>query len=345
MNEDKKRRVTIYDVGRLAGVSHQTVSRVINNDSGVRPATKQAVLDAVETLGYRRRSAARSLASASSRTIALLSTRGAERGPTCTVLGVHQAAASRGLPVLSSILHRPTSTAIVQAIDVLLAEQPMCLVAVIDDDDHAAQIADFCRQDGVALVLCGGSPSHQLDVPRVALDQRRGGELAVAALRARGVQRVAFLPGPSNSSDATLRLDGVRGAARRFQIDLMLLPEGDWSVASGKKAASKFPRSGNFSLIAANDRMAIGAMQYLNAAGMSIPASVQIVGFDDESEAALVHPSLSSVQLGFGALGSLAVRAALRVAAGAPASNLTLPPRFVARESSLAPVTPTRIAK
>lgn len=337
MTAAKKTRVTIYDVAELAGVSHQTVSRVINEEAGVRPATRQAVHEAVSQLGYRRRSAARSLATASSRTVALLSTGGSKRGPSSTVLGVHRAAAGRQLPVLSALLEDPTSRSVIRAANLLLAEQPMCLIAVIDDDRHGELITKLCGGDDVPLVLVGGTGQVPSTTPRVTLDQRLGAQLAVDALYQRGVRHLGFLPGPRHSTDAEERLGGVLASAERVGIGVQLLPRGDWTVEAGYQSALHCPAAELDGLIAANDRMAIGAIRCFTERGLRVPADIQVIGFDDGPEAALVQPSLTSIRLNFTALGVLSLRAAVAAAAAQVVRDYALAPQLIRRATIQSP--------
>ncbi|GAA3334686.1 LacI family DNA-binding transcriptional regulator [Curtobacterium albidum] len=327
-------RTTIYDVARLAGVSHQTVSRVINNELGVAARTRQRVLDSIQQLGYRRRSAARSLASSTSQTLAVLSTGGCSYGPSATVLGIHRAAARHRLAVLSSLLERHTASAVPGALGLLLAEEPMALIAVTDDEQAAGTIARICEQSRTPYVLTGATPPNNELAPHasVRLDQETAGQEAVEQLLARGARRIGYIPGPRFSADAQSRQVGVLRAATQHGIPLRRLPEGDWTVKAGFRIADSLRSDEVDGIVAANDRMAIGAIQALQARGVSVPGEVQVIGFDDGPEAALVDPSLSSMRLSFDLLGVMAVRAALDLTRGT-ASDVAIRSQFVERGS------------
>lgn len=329
-----KGRTTIYDVARLADVSHQTVSRVINNELGVALTTRQKVLRAVEQLGYRRRSAARSLASSTSQTIAIISTGGCSYGPSATVLGAHRAAARHRLPVLSSLLDHHTTSAIPGTLGLLIAEDPMALIAVTDDEQAGRIIARICEQHRIPFVLTGAVSPADGTTPHasVRVDQESAGQEAVEQLLARGARRIGFIPGPRTSADAQARQAGVLRAASQRGIPLRRLPEGDWTVAAGHRITRSLRISETDGIVAANDRMAIGAIQGLQANGLSVPGDVQVIGFDDGPEAALVEPSLSSMRLSFDLLGIMAVRAALRLTQGT-AGDAEIKSRFVERGS------------
>jgi DNA-binding LacI/PurR family transcriptional regulator len=330
----KRSRSTIYDVARLAGVSHQTVSRVINNELGVAAGTRQRVVDSIAQLGYRRRSAARTLASSTNQTLAVISTGGCSFGPSATVLGIHRAATRHRLPVLSSLLDAHTVTQVPAALGLLLAEEPLALVAVTDDDRAGAAIARICAELDTFLVMAGSAVAGD-DFPALAtvrLDQESAGHEALTQLLARGARRIAFIPGPQGSADARARQQGVLRAASQFGIPIRLLPEGDWTVKAGYGLASRLHKGEVDGVVAANDRMAIGAVQALQAGGQAIPDDVQIIGFGDGPEAALVAPSLSSMRLNFDLLGIMAVRAALRLSGGNLEST-KLKSQFVERGS------------
>lgn len=223
-------RVTIHDVARHAGVSHQTVSRVINEHLSVAPSTRQKVLEAIETLKYQPNQAARSLVTQRSGTLGIVSFGLTYYGPAQMVVNIERAARLRGYGVaLTSIpelsegeIERGLLELRKQSVDGFLLVAPLRGV-------NTERIRS----------LCGHTPFVLLDAaetggtPGVTIDQMSGGRLAAQHLLDLGHEHIALLSGPQRWHDARLRLEGWRAALTHAGYTPVSVLEGDWTAASG----------------------------------------------------------------------------------------------------------------
>lgn len=319
------------DVARLAGVSHQTVSRVLNDSPHVRPDTRARVRAAMDELGYRPNLTARSLATQRSGLIGVLATGLPHSGPSRILTGIETAARAAGYTAL---------------------------VAIVDDasDDVDAVLAGFAsrRVDGIAVIaphpwlvesaaaLAGNTPMLLVTgdpgaggLPSVGVDQVLGARLAVEHLIGRGLTDIAHVSGPRSWVDATLRIEGWRDALAAAGLRVGVLHEGDWSAerafAIGTRLASgPLPEA----IFCANDLTALGIIAALRGAGVSVPGEVSVVGFDDIPGAAFLDPPLTTVRQPLAEAGAHCVDALLAAMAGAPGARTTLSPELVVRAST-----------
>lgn len=314
------KRIGVREVAVAAGVSTQTVSRVLNGYPGIRDATRERVLDAVAALDYRVNNAARALGTSLTRTVGVVASDAVLHGPSAGIAALERAARARG---------RWIST------------------AYTDSDDPAdidAAVRHLLAQgvDGIVLVAAhGATPLEGYDVPIVPLygesgiRQRDAAALVVDHLADLRHRRIVELAGPSDWREALARTAGVADAAARRGVEIVDRVEGDWSAASGSAVADAVAArvaEGATAVAAANDQMALGLVAGLAARGMRVPADVSVTGFDDNPDAAFYAPALTTVRLDVEGEAEYAVAAVLGDAAPAPAA-----PVLVARDSVTAP--------
>ncbi|MWB97632.1 LacI family DNA-binding transcriptional regulator [Agromyces seonyuensis] len=293
---DGGRQPSIRDVARLAGVSHQTVSRVLNDHPSIRPETKQRVIDAMGELKYRPNRAARTLVTSRSRTIGvLLATRG-EYGPTSSIAAIEDAAREQGYWVTTANLPATTPEAIAEAVAHLREQDIEGLIVI------APQVRTF----DVLAELALGVPVVSLQSAAGALrteiadDQVTGARLATEHLISLGHREIVHLAGPRDWIEAESRMRGFLDAVN--DADLMTHPPflGDWTADFGYYAARELARRRDFTAVfAANDLMAIGLMHGFRDMGLDVPRAVSIVGFDDIPVARHVWPPLTTVHQDF----------------------------------------------
>ena len=292
-----RRRPTMKDVARHAGVSVSTVSYVLNNSGPVGASRRARVLDAVRVLNYTPNESARSLKRRSTSAIGLVVPDLANQFFALVTEGVERAAAERDVLV---VLCAPEAT-----------EQPV---------SHHAKLLRSQRLDGVVYLSgTGTSPSLILelaesgpvvlvderisgfDLPAVVSDGRRGAREVAAYVLEQGHERLAIIGGPEALWTAEQRLAGYREALAAAGLDPDSVPAqvGDYRQESGAKLAERAlagPRKRRpTALLCANDLMAIGALEYCKNAGIRVPQDVSIVGFDDVPIAALLTPRLTTV--------------------------------------------------
>ena len=294
------RAPSMSDVAALAGVSHQTVSRVLAGHPNVRPRTRARVLTAVAELGYRPNTAARTLATGRSRTLGVVSMNSTLYGPASTLYSIEAAAKLAGYFVtVASVrsfdrtsLHEATARLLSQAVDGLVIIAPL------------ASAVDALRDlpTDTPVVAVDGDPAAHPAVVRV--DQVTGARIATEHLLAAGHRTVWHIAGPPDWLDAQGRIAGWQDALRQAHAEVPPLLNGDWSARSGYQAGQVLARMPDVTAVfAANDQMALGLLRALGERCRLVPAEVSVVGFDDIPEAAFYTPPLTTVRQDFDAVG------------------------------------------
>jgi DNA-binding LacI/PurR family transcriptional regulator len=301
---DRARLPSIRDVARLAGVSHQTVSRVLNDHPSIRPETKKRVQDAIAVLDYKPNLAARALVTSRSRTIGILSATIGEFGPTSSIASIEDAARVEGYSVTTVNLPATTPEAIGDAIRQLGREQVSGIVVL------APQVRVFNVLRGMAvgvpfvsLQTASGSDGFSLSADQVA-----GARAVTEHLISLGHTDILHLAGPQDWIEAESRMRGYLDALREADLPTFPPIRGDWTADFGYFAGTELVRRRDFTAVfAANDLMAIGLMHGFRDAGVQVPSEVSVVGFDDIPVAAHVWPPLTTVHQDFPSLGQRAV--------------------------------------
>ncbi|WP_211249249.1 LacI family DNA-binding transcriptional regulator [Nocardioides aequoreus] len=331
------RTPVMADVARLAGVSLQTVSRVVNGAPHLRPATRAKVEEAIAQLGYRPNPAARSLVTRRSGTIGLIATKSEFYGPSTIHRAVQGAARDAGYFVSAVDLAEVTRGSLAEAVE-HLRDQRVEAIVMNAANDESIEIARRQETGGVPVVVVEGDLSRA--GLTVGVDQRAGALLAAEHLLGLGHTRIAHVAGPQEWTEARARLDGWRTA---LHVAGLRPPEpltGDWTVASGYAAGRRLAADlGVTAVFVANDHMAIGVLHALHEAGRAVPDDLSVVGFDDLPESAYLLPALTTVRQDFAAVGRRAIellQAALGPGGPAPGGRL-LRPELV-RRASTAPV-------
>ena len=332
--EDKARVANIFDVARLAGVSHQTVSRVLNDLPNVRPATRTRVEDAIKQLRYRPSTAARSLVTRRSRTIGLITTGNPDYGPSSILLGFTEAARNaRYLVSISSMLETDVAS-MRAAVELLLSQnvEAIVLIAAHRGALEAIQGIDL----GVPLIAV--ESSGRVGFHSVSIDQFRGAFDATEHLVSLGHRNIIHLAGPEDSMDATERVRGWRAALSGHGLVALEPLVGDWSPGSGYRLGQQHaadPTRTFTALFAANDQMALGAMHAFSQAGIRIPNDVSVIGFDDIPEAEHLTPPLTTIRQDFAELGATVMSTLLELILDGTLEEAKHPvPRLVVREST-----------
>lgn len=332
---DRHRRPpTLKDVAAAAGVSYQTVSRVINRDARVRPGTRAAVEAAVEALGYAPSAAARALVTGRTRVLGVLVEDLAQFGPTGTLHGLEAAAGSSGWDLALTSVPADGVDAVPEALSTLRSRGAAALVLVCG----SAAIMRTVRAQAFDLPLIGTSAAFEPDLPvTVGVDQRRGVRMAIEHLVALERRRIAHVAGPHGSVDAEIRLDEVRRALADRGLVPAAVAHGDWSARSGAEALADLPADVD-GLLVSNDQMALGALAGLRARGRRVPEDVAVIGFDDVPEAAYYAPPLTTVRQDFVALGGRVVRLLDdALGPGDAERRIRVEPELVVRDSAPAP--------
>lgn len=338
MQRFEGRRPSLHDVAARAGVSHQTVSRVLNDHPNVRPETRAKVVAAIEALGYRRSLAARALATSRTHTLGLLVQGKPRFGPASTLLAVARAARDSGYFVSLAVVERPTVDQTVAALE-FFEEQGVEGVVVISPTAHSLEAARSWKA-GVPMVIVAAGESPQSSYRVVSVDQRLGAALATRHLLSLGHRDVVHIAGPGKWMDASERILGWSEERARWGLPPSEPIRADWSARRGYEATRELLARGEApsAIFAANDQLALGVVRALTEAGVSVPGRVSVVGYDDVEGSAYFNPPLTSVRQPFEDLGRRCVEILARDS-GEADDGLGLPivPELVVRGTTAVP--------
>lgn len=329
---EKRRAAVMADVARLAGVSHQTVSRVLHDSPHVRGDTRERVLAAIRQLEYRPNSTARALATGRSKTLGVVSSDTTFYGPASTLFGIEQAAHDAGYAVTVSSLRSLNRRTVLDAIE-LLRDQGVDGVAVIAPLRAGADALRHIRSDFAVVAVEAG---HNASIPVATVDQRAGAAAATRHLLELGHKTVWHLAGPADWQEAEERVVGWRSALEAAEAPVPEVVRGDWTPRSGYELGEFLVGVPKLTAVfAANDQMALGLLRRLHEVGREVPQDISVVGFDDIPEAAYFTPPLTTVRQDFSALGSRCVHVLLaRIEGDATPTRAVVPPELVVRNSS-----------
>lgn len=286
------RPVGVRDVARAAGVSTQTVSRVINDHPNIRPETRMRVLDAMADLGYRVNNAARALGTRTTRTLGVVASDATLYGPSVGIAALEAAARDAGRWIATAYADAAVAASVADAADRLLAQGVDGLIVLAP---HAATLEALTARSG-------STPVAALHAGLGAERQAAGGALAIDHLVALGHRRIARVTGPLDWLEATARDGGAAAGLQSAALAPGPIWAGDWSASAGfglaaEVAAAVRTHDGPTAVFVANDQMALGLIAGLREAGIAVPGDVSIAGFDDNPDAAFFAPALTTVGL------------------------------------------------
>ncbi|MFF1876259.1 LacI family DNA-binding transcriptional regulator [Leifsonia sp. NPDC058230] len=329
------RGARMIDVARLAGVSQQTVSRVVNDSPNVAPDIRERVELAIRQLRYRRNPAARALANGQTMNLGIVSFGLAQYGPSVALSGIADEARSAGYATNLVTLGDVDRVAMKAALD-HLAEDSVDGIVVLAPVQAALE-AISGLEAGVPLVFF--EPGAPEGTTSVATDEVGGAALATRHLLDLGHDTVWQVAGPRGWLGSEARLRGwstTLAAAGRVTNRVI---SGDWTTRSGYAAGREIARNpGITAVFVANDQMALGVVKALSECGVRVPDDVSVVGFDDVPEAQYYRPGLTTVHLDFEEVGRLAVDRILHLMRGGQADALPrVLPTLVVRQSTAPP--------
>jgi DNA-binding LacI/PurR family transcriptional regulator len=322
------------DVAVLAGVSHMTVSRVLNDPASVKPETRERVLAVMQSLGYRPNTIARALATGRTRTLGVVALATALYGPTSTLLAIEGAARTAGYNLDIVRLPAVTPPSLDEATAGLHERGVDGIIAIATHTWAPKALQSAVRH--VPLVLVEGGAGQ---LPTVAVDQEKGAVLATEHLLALGHRTVWHVAGPSDWLEAKARQRGWRESLRRAGREVPPVLPGGWGVRSGYEAGCRLAaESGPIAVFVANDQMALGVLRAFHQAGIDVPGQASVVGFDDVPEAAYFTPPLTTVRQDFAEVGRRALKLLLeQMPPGAgDERHLVVEPQLVIRGSTAA---------
>ena len=329
-------RSGLFDVARLAGVSHQTVSRVVNGHTNVRGITRERVQAAMQQLGYRPNLAARTLVTGRSRTIGVICFDTTLYGPAAALLGLEQAAREAGYSVAMVSVETLDRQRVADAV-AHLCQHIVAGIIVISPQAFLSDAFRALPPDLPTVAIWGPLDSS---IAMVAIDEATGAARATSHLLALGHRTVWHVAGPAGRIGAEERIRGWREILLAAGIEPPPPIRGDWSAQSGYAAGLVLAREPTATAVfVSSDQMALGVLRALHETGRHVPRDVSVVGFDDIPEAAYFLPPLTTMRQDFAALGrqSVALLMAHGEAAKRRPTRLTLPTELVIRRSTAPP--------
>jgi DNA-binding LacI/PurR family transcriptional regulator len=328
----KRRPAVMTDVAELAGVSYQTVSRVLHDSPHVRGDTRERVLSAIRQLDYRPNSMARALVTGRSNTLGVVTFDTTLYGPASTLLGIEQAAHDAGYGVsVTSLrsLNRHTVLAAIQH----LRDQGVDGVAVIAPQRAGVDALRHVRSDFAVVAVAAGPNSS---IPVASVDQIAGASAATRHLLDLGHKTVWHLAGPTDWREAEERIEGWRSALKAAGARVPAVLQGDWTPRSGYELGQSLLDVREVTAVfVANDQMALGLLRRLHEAGREVPRDLSVVGYDDIPEAAYFTPPLTTVRQDFAELGRRCLHALLgRIEGQSGPTRVVVAPELVVRAST-----------
>ena len=337
---ERMRAPVMADVARLAGVSHQTVSRVLNSHPSVKPQTRAKIETAIAQLGYRRNTAARALVTRSSRTLGVVSVDTSNYGPSSTLFAIEGAARAAGYFVSFVTVRDINRQHMTEAVDHLMEAGVDGLVAIAP----LRSAVEALRGVSTDVPMVEVEATDLFSEAGVVVDQRGGGRAATTYLLDLGHRTVAHVTGPEGWLEAEARHQGWRSALTDAGRDVPAEVRGDWSPRSGYEAgielAPRVKAREVTAVFVANDQMALVLIRGLHEAGLSVPGDISVVGFDDIPESAYFQPPLTTLRQDFGEVGRRCIAALLQRISGEPPTPLpAIEPELLVRGSTGAPPT------
>ncbi len=343
---NRKTRVTIIDVAQAAGVSKQTVSRVLNERPDVSPETRQHVQAIIDQLGYRPSAVARSLIQQRSYTLGVVTAGLKYIGPSQTLNGIADKAAQQGYAVLLTELPSFDAADTRPTVEALLTRQvDGILWAVQEVGENRAWLEDQSASLPVPVLFL--TMAQRPDLSIVSVDNFAGARMATEHLISAGCRSIGHISGPLDWWESRQRKEGWATALRQAgrEIDDSHWTEGNWSSRSGAAAfetlLAQYPLIDG--VFAANDQMALSVLRIAHQKGRRVPQDLAVIGFDGMAESAYFWPSLSTINQNQHELGCIAVEkivqmiAAHQNQASIPPEYTRLQPELIIRESTTKP--------
>lgn len=304
-------RPTIRDVARQAGVSHQTVSRVINESADVLPETRALVEEAIKELGYRPSAIARSMARGQTHTLACISPNLTDYTFASVIEGAETEARQHGYFILSSSATDPD--AFRELVDELVGHRRVDGLIVINPYSDAR----FEHLPENFPVVFVGARAHGEGISSVCLDDEKVAYEATRHLISLGHTGIAMVTGPMEEDCSQDRTEGYRRALTEAGIpfDESMIVEGDWSATSGQDALLSFVEQGRAptAVFAQNDRMAMGVLRAARDVNLKVPSQLAVIGVDDMPLSSYFDPPLTTMQQDMPRIGREATRILLDI--------------------------------
>ncbi len=332
------KKFTLEEIGKLAGVSRATVSRVVNGYPYIRPEVRERVEKVIAETGYRPNLIARSLASDRSNIIGLVIPNQATAVFTDPyfprlIQGITQAASQNKLTLALFLFHsREEEDITIESI----VNTGLVDGLIITADRKVDPIAQILLQRQMPFVQLGRPEIRPKTINFVDVDNVAGGHMAIDYLISLGYQRIAIIASDQNTAGDD-RLNGYYSALKSHGIDIdhNLVAFGDFSSIGAVQAMKKLLPHRPDAVFVSSDTMALGAMSAIREAGLQVPDDIAVVGYDDLPPAVQSLPPLTTIRQPIHRTGQLAVSTLVEVLEKKPAepTHIILPNQLVIRHS------------
>lgn len=327
-------RPTIRDVARQAGVSHQTVSRVINGSEEVLPETRALVEATIEQMGYRPSAIARSMARGQTHTLACISPNLTDYTLASVIEGAETEARQHDYFLLSSSATDPKSFS--RLVDELVGHRRVDGLIVINP--YVDKRFEHLPENFPVVFV--GAQSHEQNISSVCLDDEKVAYEATHHLISLGHTDIALITGPMEEDCSQDRSEGYRRALKEagLPFDRTKVIEGDWSATSGQSALLSFIEQGRVptAVFAQNDRMAMGVLRAARDANIKVPSQLAVIGVDDMPLSSYFDPPLTTMRQDMPRIGQEATRMLLDIIQkkNTDLREVKLPAQLVVRQST-----------
>ncbi len=308
----QKKRITIRDVAGVAGVSTQTVSRVLNNHPDVAPETYARVQQVIKETGYAPNMLARSLIIGRSHVLGVVAYGLEYFGPSRVLTGIEQQAADMGYSIFLNLIRTPQASDIDRLLNHLFSRQVDGIVwAVPEIGDNLAWSEATLHKFPVPILLVSGMDG-KTSLPLIRIDNYAIGRMATEHLISAGARKIGIITGPVDWWEAQQRKLGWQEALAAHGLDAgeRWIAAGDWNPESGEQGFTRMLAEAPDldAVFASNDQMALGVMNAAHRLGIRIPEDLMVVGVDNIPESAYFWPSLTTVRQPIQEAGALAVQ-------------------------------------
>ncbi|MHB1010859.1 MAG: LacI family DNA-binding transcriptional regulator [Propionibacteriaceae bacterium] len=324
---------SMAEVAKLAAVSLQTVSRVLNTPELVSPETRTRVLAAIAKLGYRRNHAARALATSHTELIGVIGTNLEYFGPASVAGAVELAARVHGFATLAGTLHSTDTDEVAHLMTSFVDRGVEGIVVIAPHDRAVAAALSVAAAVPTVLVADGACPTAGCHV--VSVDQQLGARLAIEHLLGLGSGRIVCISGPLDWFDARSRLTGWRAALAAAGMPEPETIVGDWTARRGHEIGAMLAEDPPDAIVCGNDLTALGVLAALHQKGIEVPRRVKVIGFDDIDGSEYFVPPLTTVRQPFVALGRRSIEVLVEAIAGGPPRVDRIAPLLVRRGSTM----------
>ena len=331
-----KRLPSMVDVAKRAGVSHQTVSRVLNEHKSVTSKTREKVFMAITELGYRPNHAAKALVTGKTSTIGVLSYDTTLFGPASMLHAVQSAAREVGYAVNIVSLKSTDRTSVIAGIQELVDVGVDGMVIIAPQSEDETLLAHL--SGNLPAVIVEGEDAST--IPSVNVDQFSGAVIAMEHLISLGHKKIAHISGPLNWFESQQRRKGWSTTLIKAGLEPDIFAVGDWSPRSGYEATKELmARARPTAIFAANDAMALGTLKALSELNITVPSEMSLIGFDNVPEAEFFVPGLTTVIQDFEEVGKLCVNLLVKLIAHEEfgESRLVIQPELCLRGSTSRP--------